>query len=96
MFCSENYEPEFNFNDLWSIKQNTAEENEAIETEKRVDDKVGKKIKLILKKNVSKTYIQYTSSTIYIQYKDSIKKGFSKNGFYSFNCQLLINIYTML
>ena len=50
----------------------------------------------ILKKNLSKKYIQYTSSTIYIQYKDSIKKGFSKNGFYSFNCQLLINIYTML
>ena len=50
MFCSGNYEPEFNFNDLWSIKQNTSEKNEAIETEKRVDDKVGKKIKMILLK----------------------------------------------
>jgi hypothetical protein len=35
----------------------------------------------ILKKNLSKKYIQYTSSTIYIQYKDSIKKGFLKEWF---------------
>ena len=49
MFVSGNYESKFDFTDLWTSSENVTEKSEeTAEKERRIDDRLRRKIRLVL------------------------------------------------